>query len=131
VPAIGVSSLFSERLIEKADWSLRRATRGEIVERVKHGELKPDNSYNGVICTITDYGYPPISTSGNQIMIIHGDSGAVTIEFYINRGFLDHYSAFVYSNDSTKIQELDERAKRETGEHINEKLEDNWYRVSY
>jgi short-subunit dehydrogenase len=55
----------------------------------------------------------------------------VKVEFYINRGFLDHYSAFVYTNDTEKIKELEEHMSYQKGLHINKKLDEHWYRVSY
>ena len=70
-----------------------------------------------------NWNIPPISNGGNEIAIYKTDKNNLTVEFYIDRGFLDHYSAFVYTNDKKKIQELEEGA--------NKKLDENWYIVSY
>ena len=130
--SIGSLTLFlGEETIEKLDWWFRRNSRQEIIELVKAGRLKPNVTHNNIICTLEDWNIPPISNGGNEIAIYKTDDNRLTVEFYINRGFLDHYSAFVYTNDKEKIQELEERTAFNTGLHVNKKLEENWYRVSY
>lgn len=130
--SIGSLTLFlGEETIEKLDWWFRRNSRQEIIELVKAGRLKPNVTHNHIICTLEDWNIPPISNGGNEIAIYKTDDNRLTVEFYINRGFLDHYSAFVYTNDKEKIQELDERTALNTGLNVNKKLEENWYRVSY
>lgn len=130
--SIGSLTLFlGEETIEKLDWWFRRNSRQEIIELVKADRLKPNVTHNHIICTLEDWNIPPISNGGNEIAIYKTDDNRLTVEFYINRGFLDHYSAFVYTNDKEKIQELDERTALNTGLHVNKKLEENWYRVSY
>lgn len=130
--SIGSLTLFlGEETIEKLDWWFRRNSRQEIIELVKAGRLKPNVTHNNIICTLEDWNIPPISNGGNEIAIYKTDDNRLTVEFYINRGFLDHYSAFVYTNDKEKIQELEERTTLNTGLHVNKKLEENWYRVSY
>jgi hypothetical protein len=131
IPILGVGSLFSGRIIEKADWWLRRNSREEIIQRVIHGEIGPDADSNGTSITLDGYNIPPISTNGNQIMIYRDSSKAVTVEFYINRGFLDHYSAFVFTNNPNKISKLEKRVNLQLGSGNNERLSANWYRVSY
>ncbi|MCU7492344.1 MAG: hypothetical protein HF308_09975 [Ignavibacteria bacterium] len=126
---IAVCSLFAEVPIEYLDWHLRQATRNEIVQKVKNGTLKPNVSYNNVICSLSYLYFPPISNGGNDIAIEYGKDKSVTVEFYISRGFLDHYSAFVYTEDLEKIKEFEDMIKRNG--HGNKKLENNWYRVSY
>ena len=129
---IGSFSLFlNEEIIEKLDWKFRRDTREEIVELIKVGKLKPNVSHNNIICALNNWNIPPISNGGNEIAIYKTDENNLTVEFYIDRGFLDHYSAFVYTNDKDKIKELDEKTTLNKGLHVNKKLDDNWYRVSY
>lgn len=126
-----LSVFFSEDIIEKLDWKFRRSSREEIVQLVKADKLKPNVTHNNIICTLDDWNFPPISNGGNEIAIYKVDSSKVTVEFYINRGFLDHYSAFVYTNDTEKIKELEEYMSYEKELHINKKLDEHWYRVSY
>lgn len=130
-PIIGSGSLFIDKAIEKADWALRRPARNAIVEMVKEGKFNPNYPYNNVSCHVSDWSVLPISTSGNDISIERGRDKAVTVQFYINRGFLDHYSAFVYTNDSLRIKEIEYLASRAHGKGQTYKLDENWYRVSY
>ena len=126
-----LSLLFGERMIEKLDWKFRRNSREEIVQLVKEGKLKPNVSYNDIICTLDKWKFPPISNGGNEIAIHKSDSTAVTVEFFINSGFLNHYSAFVYTNDPEWIDDFEKQISYKKGLHINKQLDKYWYRVSY
>lgn len=131
---ISIGSLtmyFGEVLVEKLDWHLRRSTREEIIELIKVDSLKPNVSHNNIICTLDNWNFPPISNGGNEIAIHKTADNKLTVEFYINRGFLDHYSAFVYTDDENKIKELEERISSKMDIYANKKLDQNWYRVSY
>lgn len=131
---ISIGSLtffFGEDIIEKLDWQFRRNSREEIIELIKAEKLKPNVSHNKILCSLDNWNFPPISNGGNEIMIYMTENNKLTVVFYINRGFLDHYSAFVYTNDNEKIQELEQRTTLNKGLHINKKLDKNWYRVSY
>jgi hypothetical protein len=130
--SIGCLSLFfGEDVIEKLDWRFRQNSREEIVQLVKANKLKPNVTHNNIICTLDSWNFPPISNGGNEIAIYKTESGKVTVEFFINRGFLDHYSALVYTDDTKKIKELEEHMSYQMGQHINKKLNEHWYRVSY
>lgn len=130
--SIGSFTLFfGEDLIEKLDWHFRKNSREEIIELIKADKLRPNVSHNNIICTLDNWNFPPISNGGNEIAIYKTEDNILTVEFYINRGFLDHYSAFVYTDDKDKIQELEERMTWKKGLHVNKKLDENWYRVSY
>ncbi|WP_211209913.1 hypothetical protein [Cyclobacterium marinum] len=131
---ISIGSLtlfFGEDLIEKLDWHLRKKSREEIIQLIKEDKLRPNVSHNNIICTLDNWNLPPISNGGNEIAIFKMEDNKFTVEFYIDRGFLDHYSAFVYTNNKDKIQELEERMTWKKELHNNKKLEENWYRVSY
>lgn len=115
---IGTSSLFiGPKVVEYLDWTLRRKTREAIVTRFKNEN--PETP----IYKLKDTSFPPISNGGNEILIDKGKNGELTIEFYIDRGFIDHYSAFVYTDNSTYERELKSSsyAKR---------LDNNWYKIS-
>jgi hypothetical protein len=123
---------FGEDVIENLDWRLRRSSRDEIVNLVKEDKLRPNVAHNNIICTLDNWNIPPISNGGNEIAIYKTNDNKVTVEFFINRGFLDHYSAFVFTEDPEKIQELEERTTtKKKGLHVNKKLSESWYRVSY
>jgi len=130
--AIGTSSIiFGERVVENLDWKFRKDSRNEIVKLIKSDEPVPDKPENNFICKLDDKYFPPISNGGNEIAICKTQNNKITVEFFINRGFLDHYSAFIYSDNPEKIRELEESLISKKGLHRNKKLDDNWYRVSY
>lgn len=130
--SIGSFSLFfGSAIIEKLDWQLRRNSREEIIELIKADKLKPNVSHNNMIYTLDSWSIPPISNGGNEIVIYKTDDNKLRVEFFINRGFLDHYSAFVYTNDKEEIQKLEELTILNEGVHVNKKLDENWYRVAY
>jgi len=123
--------VFGESLIEKLDWSLRKKEREEIIELIKEGKIQPNGEYNNGIAKLTNWNFPPISNGGNEILIYQSSEGFLTVKFFINRGFLDHYSAFEYSEDKDEIKEIEERIAYSSGLHNNKKIDKNWYRVSY
>ncbi len=119
---IGVSSLiFGSDLIEKLDWNLRLKEREQIVEKAINGEFE-------------DYKvklnhFPPISNGGNEIFVDDKPSGSITVTFFIDRGFIDHYSAFIYTTDTAKIRTYDARTKSDHPK-TNKKISENWYRIA-
>ncbi len=119
---IGISSLiFGSGLIEKLDWNLRLKERERIVEKAINGEFE-------------DYKvklnhFPPISNGGNEIFVDDKPSGSITVTFFIDRGFIDHYSAFIYTTDTAKIRIYDARTKLDHPK-TNKKLSENWYRIA-
>ncbi len=116
---IGTLTLFfGSSSIEKLDWELRQKERNQIIEKILRGEIT-DN-------VIKTRSFPPISNGGNEIMINTKPEGTITVTFYIDRGFIDHYSAFIYTTDTTLTKIYDERAK--TYNKI--KIDDNWYRIA-
>lgn len=51
----------------------------------------------------------------------------ITITYYVDRGLLDHYSAFIFTKDSATIEELDRNVKNGGNDF---KIEPNWYMVN-
>jgi len=106
-------------LMEFLDFNLRKSARNEIVDRVKRGEIKSEHiSANSVFAL----------SQGGEINIKDNAKGIVSIEFYIDQGFIDHYSAFLYTNNPDEIQNLE---SRNPNYHTVKKLDKNWYRVDY
>lgn len=68
------------------------------------------------------YGY---DENGKAIQL---DSKNLTIEFYTDRGLMDHFSAFIYTNDPKEIEFLDEQTNRDYKDK-DVKLETHWYYV--
>jgi len=116
--------------IEYLDWTLRKGERNEIVNYVKKGLLKPNSPLNNEMCQLPGPYVLPISNAGNEILILKYGKGIVHVEFYIDRGFLDHFSAFIYTNDPAEIREYNSEIGRFGGGNV-KKLGNSWYRVSY
>ena len=55
------------------------------------------------------------------------DTNRISIRYYVDRGLLDHFSAFIYTKDSTEIKELAFKVQQHAGDY---KIEDNWYMVN-
>lgn len=113
--------------LEYLDWKLRKGERDKIVEDLKKGLLKPDS--DGIYHLSTNT-LLPISNGGNDIVINKNENGTTSVEFYIDRGFIDHYSAYLYTNDKEEIIDLD-RAIASGNDHEFKKFDDNWYRIGY
>lgn len=62
----------------------------------------------------------------NDIRIKNPKDTTVTITFYTDQGLNDHYSGFVYTNDSTEIETLDAKVKAGGNDF---RLEPNWYLI--
>ncbi|WP_243348171.1 hypothetical protein [Parabacteroides sp. FAFU027] len=111
-----ISFFYGPMFMEKADWTLRRSSREEIIMKIKKGEIR-DSKLDG-------WNFPPISNGGNEIEISKRKKGLLTVMFYIDRGFIDHCSAFVYTNDANELKDI------KSWYSSVEQLDKNWYRVS-
>ncbi|MBD1364760.1 hypothetical protein IDJ77_13145 [Mucilaginibacter sp. ZT4R22] len=119
---LGIATLLSEDVIEYLDWTLRRGTRDQIVKQVKDEKRSGGHLNDGY--------FPPISNGGNNIVVEKLIDKTVSVTFFINPGLLDHYSAFLYTNDPEKMKSVQERIT--SGKHKGfAKLDTNWYRVNY
>lgn len=128
VIAICIGSLFLESYIYKLDWELRINERNNIVQSIKNGSIKLDGKHT----TVRLSNFPPISNGGNEIIVTNESDNSLTVEFFIDRGFLDHYSSYIYTDNESKIEELNKRIELNLKYyHANERLSENWYRVSY
>lgn len=119
---IGTTSFFyGSDFIEKIDWELRIKERTLIVDEVLNGEII---DYNLKLNC-----FPPISNGGNEVFIDNEPDGTITVTFYIDRGFIDHYSAFIFTTDRSRIKQFDDKIKSK-GNKKNKKIDENWYRIS-
>jgi len=116
-----ISLFFGSIIVEKLDWKMRRKTRDTIVTNIKNEiqNRRTFDSYN-----IEKWNFPPISNGSKEINISKGEKGELTIRFYIDQGFIDHFSAFVYTNDSNELKRF-----YSSGASVKQ-LDYNWYRVS-
>jgi len=125
---IGTISIFSEDYFEKIDWHFRKSQREEIITKLKNGSLKynPDKS----TFHLETFKYSFLSNGGNDIIVQADSKNQLTVTFFINRGFLDHYSAFVYTDDPNEIKRIENNIES-TAKENNFKIEKNWYRLNY
>lgn len=63
----------------------------------------------------------------DQGFYLKKENDYITVKFYLDRGLLDHYSAFVYTDDPIKINRLESKVKLDGNDH---KLENNWYCIN-
>lgn len=116
-----LSLIFGSDLIEKIDWELRLNERNLIIKKALNGEIK---NYKLKVKS-----FPPISNGGNEVFIDNMPKGTITVTFYIDRGFIDHYSAFIYTTDTSRIKRFDARINSEWNK-TNKKINNNWYRIA-
>jgi len=116
--AIGLLTSFVPGM-EFMDFVFRLHERQSIVDQVKNGPVASGS--------IADDDFFPLS-NGGDIYFTKNQGGSVRVEFYIDRGFLDHYSSFVYTDDRKEISDL----KNGNEPMINsvKKLTDYWYRIA-
>lgn len=125
-----LSLMYGHSITEHVDWACRKNTRKQIVEMVKLEMLKPNVTYNDEVCHLYQWSVPPISNSGNDILIKRSGDKHFTITFFIDRGILGSYTAFIYTNNSTTISMYNDNIDNDKGLCCSQKLEENWYRVS-
>ena len=59
---------------------------------------------------------------------IHVDDKNLTIKFYTDRGLMDHFSAFIYTNDQKEIAKLDVETEQDKNDE-DVKLQEHWYYI--
>ncbi|WP_377026787.1 hypothetical protein [Mucilaginibacter ginsenosidivorans] len=124
------TTIGGNRAMEYLDWTLRRTEREQIIIDVKNGLLKPNNLLNNRIYHLSRNSILPISNGGDNILIKEKAHGIVSVEFFIDRGSLGHFSAFIYTNDPAEIREYNSGIDPFGGGNV-KKLGNSWYRVSY
>ncbi|WP_343636264.1 hypothetical protein [Fluviicola sp.] len=121
------TSCGSRKIDWKKEWSENRfrleKLKNDILEK---GDLKYQSGNNHFP---DEFGYPfddgfSINSYNGHIGI---DTKKTTITFYMDRGLLDHYSAIVFTNDSTVIAEMDANVKNGGNDF---KIKENWYAVN-
>jgi hypothetical protein len=129
-PAIGITSMFAGiDMVEKLDWHLRFTERNRLVNEIKAKRLCPDAGDREVVCKLPKDYFPPISVGGNKIIVTQNKLNVTSVEFLIDGGFLDHYMAFLYTNDKDEIANMDSIIKVGSSKRYT-KLAPNWYRVA-
>lgn len=123
--AIGNLMALSYFLIdfEFFDWSFRVDRREEIVRQIKAEKL----STSSVLIDMDEF--PPISNGGNRVGVEKFEDGSYAITFWIDTGFLDHHSEFVYTDNVDKMIEFEKKISHNPLRC--RVMKDNWYRMQY
>jgi len=100
------------------DFKLNYKARNEVVELIKTGELKPEET-NERLITLPGK-YERLSKGGGEVVIEHFSDHDVYL-FFTFRGILDNYSGFVYDSNENAWEEL----SRKYFEVV--KLDDSWF----
>jgi hypothetical protein len=108
--------------MEYIDFHLQKSKRDKIVEDIKRGVIISEH--------LNDYSFLPISNGGNDITIAKNNNGTIEIEFFVDRGFIDHYSVFLYTNNVVEINNFDKGIATRDMPGVS-KMANNWYRISY
>ncbi len=105
----------------KFELELYKNERLQVIDMVKDGQFKPDDSGNVVLPNQ----YKKISVSG-EIHVYQNDTNHQMIGFWVFRGMLSGSEELIYSTGNEEFIQ-----QHETGHPIIsiEKLQDNWYYV--
>jgi len=119
---------FTNRIIEKVDWTVFESKRNKIVKQVKERKLSPNVGWNGWVCELP-FEFPVVSNGGNDIGVYRNKTNeTLTVTFWVFRNYFDSPSTqFVYTDDLIEIERIEKKIKNNPSE--NWKLNDNWYRT--
>lgn len=123
IPFISFKYLSDDVIMEQIDWKFNYKARMDLIEKIESGKVKPING------KIKSHHFPPISNGGNEV-IIYQDSitKKIVATFFINRGYVDHYSAFIYSSIPKETEWYNNRYIKNTSlENI--RISENWFRI--
>lgn len=126
VTAIGFYIIYfvaTPKKLDDLDWKMNYEKRQKIVSLAKKRKL---NSITDRIYAIPDSLTLFPFFKPNEVIIEKQKDSFVTMLFYTDRGLLDHYSGFIYSNDSIELKVLEENVKN-GGNDV--RLENNWYQI--
>jgi len=107
--------------LDQMDWNRNYYKRQEIVRLAK--EKKLANVYGSIYKIPHSLHLFPYFKS-REINIQYNADETLTITFFTDRGLLDHYSGFIYSNNKEMVESLDEKVKEGGNDY---KKEMNWY----
>jgi hypothetical protein len=105
--------------IHKLDWDINKEKRETIIELIKEGKIKDEK--------IPDSLELRLNCSSDEFHIQTKTDSSLTVLFYTDYGLLDHYSAFIYSNDSNDLIQLNEQVRNGGNDY---KINENWFEVN-
>jgi hypothetical protein len=68
-----------------------------------------------------------LNCSSDEFHIQTKTDSSLTVLFYTDYGLMDHYSAFIYSNDSSDLIQLNEQVRYGGKDY---KISENWFEVN-
>jgi len=107
---------------DKLDWDTNYVKREKIVSLAKAKQLKGAGFRYTIPDSLTLFPF----FKSKEINIKTTKDTFVTITFYTDAGINDHYSGFVFTNDSDEIEHLDRKVEARGNDF---KLQPNWYQV--
>jgi hypothetical protein len=121
-PIIAIGFFFID--MESIDWVWQLSKREQIIADIKSGKIPTTEKHNKVKL----HTFPPLSNGGNEIMIYKYPDNTFDITFFVDRGFLDHWLEYRYTNNIEQ-QQLIEKRIAEGKPNLYRKLKDEWYRL--
>lgn len=116
--------VLSPKKLDEADWKINFTRRQKIVAVAKAGKLKQVEQSGWYNIPDSLHLFPFIKEQ--QVVMSQKENSAVTITFYTERGLLDHYSAFIYTDYPEDVTFYDDKTKNDG---ISIKLAPNWYQI--
>lgn len=127
--AIAVFQYPQYSLIEYFDWWVMRTRRERIIADIKKDRNRVVIDHNQERLSVPTNTLLPIS-KGGMVVIKKQHKDTLSVEFYTDRGFIDHYKAFVYTNDPIE-QAAMERSIKEGKYQFFRKFDDNWFSLHF
>ena len=112
------------RTFEEIDWLMNYDTRNRIVKEILNKQTKTEEFKLQQLHT-----WIPVSNGGNEIFVQKSKAG-ITVKFWIDRGFLDTHSEFVFTNCPEELAAIHHLLKVHPNNDNYRKIESNWYRLN-
>lgn len=110
------------KALDFADWKLNYSKREKIVQLIKEEGFNSSGRTYRIPSSLTLFPY----IKSNEVNVVKQQDTTITVEFYTDRGLMDHYTAFVYSNDSLELKHLTEKIGGN-----NKKMAKGWFYVNH
>lgn len=107
----------SHENLDNFDWEINKERREKIIKIIK----KENDDFHSKKFLIPDSLALAPLTKSRYVYINHKKDSLIHVMFYTDRGLIDHYTAFVYTNDSVNINSLIEEGET--------RLSKNWFYV--
>jgi hypothetical protein len=111
----------------KANFTIYKNVREEIVDEIYKGELQPNVSHNSSLIAL-DKSYPRVSMGGNEIVVEEHEDKEYIL-FFTFRGVLDNYSGFIYVPEGGEPANYGDLHEKEVTQIVH--WDGNWFYVSH